>query len=73
MRVLSVTGGDLADVPQVLRDHALKITRQDALSLDDAGRAAILAECAQEAETYIGRLVVPVAGGRTVETILQID
>ena len=73
MRVLSVTGGDLADVPQVIRDHALKITRQDALSLDDAGRAAILAECAQEAEIFIGRLVVPVAGGRLIETIMQID
>ena len=71
MRVLSVVGGGLADVPAVLRTHALKLTRQDALSLDDAGRATILSECAEECETYLGRLVVPTA--RTVETILQID
>ena len=73
MRVLSVTGAGLVDVPQTLRDHAKSLARQDALSLDAAGRPAILAECAHEAETFLGRLVVPVAGGRTVETILQID
>ena len=73
MRVLSVDGGGLVDVPAVLREHALKLTRQDALSIDDAGRATILGECAEECETYLGRLVVPVAGGRLIETVLQID
>ena len=73
MRVLSVDGGGLVDVPQALRDHALRLTRQEALRIDDAGRPVILAECAAECEVYIGRLVIPVAGGRTVVTIAQLD
>ena len=73
MRTLSVTGAGLVDVPQTLRAHALSLSRQEALSLDAAGRPVILAECAHEAEVFLGRLVVPVAGGRTIETILQID
>ena len=73
MRVLSVTGAGLVDVPETLRAHALELSRQTALSLDAAGRPVILAEVAAECETFLGRLVVPVAGGRTVETILQID
>ena len=45
--------------------------RGQALSIDDAGRDVVLAECAAECETFIGRLIVPAA--RTIETILQID
>ena len=71
MRVLSVTGADLVDVPGELRAQAVRMVRQEAVSPDAAGRAVILAEVAQECETFLGRLVVPTA--RTVVTVAQLD
>lgn len=73
MRVLSVDSTpELAgNLPAELRTHAVKLARQDALSLDDAGRGLELAEIASEVEAYLQRLVVPVA--RTVTTVLAVD
>ena len=58
-------------LPGELRTHALSMSRQTSLDLTAAGRDQVLEEVVDELESYLGRLMIPVA--RTVVTEVEFD
>ena len=69
--VVSTPRLSLTNLPMALQEHVEKMARQDGLELSNAGRSTVLLEVVDELETYLGRLVVPVA--RMVVTEVAFD